>query len=57
MPRKNVDPITIKIKTKVIKAIELTSKASQKKPSFSVSIQNGFFSLMGIKLFSVPSLN
>ena len=40
----------------IIKAIELASKTSNTIPKFSVSIQNGYLSLMGIKLLNIPNL-
>ena len=38
----------------IIKAIELAAKTSNKKPKYSISIQDGYLSFMGIKLLNVP---
>jgi hypothetical protein len=40
----------------IIKAIEMSSKALNKKANYSISIQNGYLNLMGIKLLTVPNL-
>jgi hypothetical protein len=40
----------------IIKAIEIASKASNKIPKFSINIQNGNLSLMGVKLLNVKNL-
>ena len=38
----------------IIKAIELAAKTSNKTPKYSISIQDGYLSFMGIKLLNVP---
>jgi hypothetical protein len=40
----------------IIKAIEMSSEALNKKANYSISIQNGYLNLMGIKLLTVPNL-
>ena len=40
----------------IINAIEVASEISNKKAVFSISIQNGYLYLMGIKLIKVPNL-
>ena len=39
----------------IIKAIEIASKASNTNPKFSINIQNGNLSLMGVKLLNVKN--
>ena len=40
----------------IVKATETSSKLSNIKPIFSITIQNGFLYLMGIKLLTIPNL-
>ena len=40
----------------IVKATETSSKLYNKKPIFSITIQNGFLYLMGIKLLTIPNL-
>ena len=40
----------------IIKAIEIASKASNTNPKFSINIQNGNLSLMGVKLLNVKKI-
>ena len=40
----------------IIKAIEIASKATNKNPKFSINIQNGNLSLMGVKLLNVKKI-
>ena len=40
----------------IIKAIEIASKVSNTTPKFSINIQNGILSLMGVKLLNVKKL-
>ena len=40
----------------IIKAIEIASKTSNKMPKYSISIQDGYLSFMGIKLLNIPKL-
>jgi hypothetical protein len=47
---------TLKTSNFIIKAIEISSAASNKVPNYSISIQNGYLSLMGIKLINIPNL-
>ena len=41
----------------IIKAIELAAKTSNKMPKYSIGIQKGYLSLMGIKLLNIPRFN
>ena len=47
---------TLKTADFIIKAIEMSSEALNKKANYSISIQNGYLNLMGIKLLTVPNL-
>ena len=40
----------------IIKATEMSSEVLNKKANYSISIQNGYLNLMGIKLLIVPNL-
>ncbi len=41
----------------IIKAIELGAKTSNKIPKYSIGIQEGYLSLMGVKLLNIPRFN
>lgn len=41
----------------IIQAIEIASDASGTQPNYSISLQNGYLSLMGIKLLKIPNLS
>ena len=47
---------TLKTANFIIKALEMSSEALNKKVNYSISIQNGYLNLMGIKLLTVPNL-
>jgi len=47
---------TFKTSNFIIKAIEIAANFSEKKPSYSISMQNGYLSLMGVKLINLPNL-